>query len=162
MWVEILFSFFPFLKFCLFLERGREEEVKRNVDVKEKHRLVVPHPGTRHATQACTLTRNQTQDPSLCGMMPNQLNTMIRASFSFLKKWVPTGLESSGHLVGKVILMPSDFFFQLCSAYSRLRSIFICLGVVQVLNPAFVSSLESLGFALFGDPHLKSWQPQHN
>ena len=70
-----------FLKrFYSFLEKEEEREKDRE----RKHQyegetsisclLDMPQPGTDPATQAYALTGNQTYDPSLCGMTPNQLS----------------------------------------------------------------------------------------
>ena len=66
----------------LFLERGEERE--RNINVCGKHLSVASHmPSTRDlaATQAFSLTENQTGDLSVCRMMPNQLShtPLVRA-----------------------------------------------------------------------------------
>ena len=54
---------------------GREEEKhmmhKRNIYWLP---LTCPQPGTWLATQACALTRNQTCNLSVCGVMPNPLS----------------------------------------------------------------------------------------
>ena len=64
-------GFFFFLRFYLVLERGdgREGERERNID-----QLPLVHTVTKRATQACTLTKNQTGDLSFCRMTPNQLS----------------------------------------------------------------------------------------
>ena len=48
-------------------KRGRETSVSC---------LYAPQSETKPTTQACTLTRDQTSDLSLCQMMPNQLSHM--------------------------------------------------------------------------------------
>ena len=58
----------------LFLERGEERE--RNINVCGKHLSVASHmPSTRDlaATQAFSLTENQTGDLSVCGQCPTHL-----------------------------------------------------------------------------------------
>ena len=64
------------LGFYLCLERGRKREretlvCKGNTDWLP---FTCPQPGTWSATQACALTRKQTVDPSVCGMMHNPLS----------------------------------------------------------------------------------------
>ena len=56
----------------LFLERGRERESERNINVW----LPLTHPilGTWPETQACALTGNQTGDPSVCSPVLNPLS----------------------------------------------------------------------------------------
>ena len=47
------------------MERRRQKERERNMDVREKYQLAdcrTPQVGTRPATQACALTTNQTSD----------------------------------------------------------------------------------------------------
>ena len=67
----------PKVSIYLLLGRGegREKERQRNIDVRDKHGSMaspyVPRPGPEPATQARALTRNQTTDLSLCGMMAN-------------------------------------------------------------------------------------------
>ena len=66
-------SFFLFKK-ILFISRergregGREKERKRNINVWLS--LMRPPPGTQTATQACTLTGNQTSDPLVHRLNP--------------------------------------------------------------------------------------------
>ncbi|KAF6073454.1 hypothetical protein HJG60_009578 [Phyllostomus discolor] len=82
--------------FC-YLQRGegREKVRERNINVRNTHRLPLPHTpttGTRPTTQAHTLTGNRTSDPSLCGTMPNPLSY--------------TGQGNSGTVLNKEIEQP--------------------------------------------------------
>ena len=66
--------FFLFFKdfIYLYLERGREEERERNINV--WFPLVHPLLGTWPATQACALTGNPTGDPVVCRLVLNPLS----------------------------------------------------------------------------------------
>ena len=60
------------------LERKGERERKRNIDAREKHRLVallyMPRPGIEPTTWVCALTRNLTLHYLVCGtiLQPNE------------------------------------------------------------------------------------------
>ena len=56
----------------LFLDRGREKERERNINV--WLHLAHPHLGTWPATQACALTGNQTCDSLVCRPVLNPLS----------------------------------------------------------------------------------------
>ena len=58
--IIILFSFF---KIYLFLGRGEGREKEKGRIINVWLPLMHPHLGTWPATQACSLTRNQTSDP---------------------------------------------------------------------------------------------------
>ena len=63
----------------IFREQGREgvrdgEKLQCESETLIGYFLYAPHLGAERATQACALTENGTSDPSLCGMMSNQLS----------------------------------------------------------------------------------------
>ena len=68
------FCFFFFKIFYLLIDtgEGREKERERNINVHLP--LVLPLLGTWPATQACSLTRNQTCDPLVCRPALNPLS----------------------------------------------------------------------------------------
>ena len=67
-----------------------KKERERNINVREKHQLVaLIHASTKHATQVCALTGNQTGNLSLCRMTPNQLSHTSQGSYpKFLKIFI--------------------------------------------------------------------------
>ena len=65
----------------LFLERGREGERERNINVWLC--LVSPPLGTWHATQTYALTGNRTSDPLVHRLALNSLNTPGRVESIF-------------------------------------------------------------------------------
>ena len=74
----------PHPRICLLiLDRGerRKRERERNVNWLS---LVHALTGTKHATQACGLTRNQTCNLSVCRRMPNQLSYTSQSPCPFL------------------------------------------------------------------------------
>ena len=67
----------PTFLFLIFREKGREGDRKGKKHQCERDTLAgflpyTPSLGNRSATQACTLTRNQTSGLSVCGMISNQ------------------------------------------------------------------------------------------
>ena len=74
--------------FNLFLERGegRGGKRERSIGVQEKHLLAVsrmPPTGNWPKSQMCALTRNQTGDLLVCGMMPNPLSHTSQSCIPF-------------------------------------------------------------------------------
>ena len=97
--------FFILTFFLLFpLERGGErKERERNIDMREKHQiscfLHMPRPGTTPATQACSLTRNQTGYLSLCWMTPSQLRDTSQGSPPIFEKDLTVFYQQNNTLI---------------------------------------------------------------
>ena len=79
-WPTVLRCSIFFFKIYLFLDRGREEERERNINVWLP--LTWPPPGTQPATQACALPGNWTGDPLVPS--PCSIHWAIPARTDFL------------------------------------------------------------------------------
>ena len=90
--------------------------------------LTHPHPGTWPATQAYTLTRNQTDDPLVRRPAFNPLSHTSRGWFHLLQK--------------ADLISPSSDFFTLCTCTSSLFSL-IDIAHVLCLLKNILQTLES-------------------
>ena len=97
-WLEIFF----FLSFHLFIfaERGRERNILAKREALIGCLSSMPRPGTRPATQACTLTGDRTGDPSLCGMTPKEPSPTSQGNKLELSRATTRGTVSLGERKG--------------------------------------------------------------